>query len=72
MGLVARQEVIEWGSTPLFPWLTALEELPQLRALLQELLQLSTFDEQGRSECRGCSWKRWGGWDDDAGQRWSR
>ncbi|PRW18405.1 TBCC domain-containing 1 isoform A [Chlorella sorokiniana] len=49
MVLVARTEVIEWGSTPLFPWLAALEELPQLRALLQELLQLSTFDEQGRS-----------------------
>ena len=52
MGLVARSEVLEWGSTPLFPWLAALDELPQLRALLQELLQLSTFDEQGRSEWR--------------------
>ena len=58
MGLVARTEVVEWGSTPLFPWLAALEELPQLRALLQELLQLSTFDEQGRSECRGRSGAR--------------
>lgn len=53
MTLVPRGEVIEWGASPLAPWLNRLETLPALRAALQELLQISTYDEHGRSERGG-------------------
>lgn len=50
-GLTVRQEVLEFGSCPVCPWLAQVETLQAIRALLLELLQVSTFDEHGRSEC---------------------
>ena len=51
MTVAVRSEVIEFASAPTAPWLARIETLPALRALLQSLIQVSTFDEQGRSEC---------------------
>lgn len=59
--LEVRSEIIEFSSTPTAPWMLQLETLQSLRGALQELLTVSTFDEQGRSEpgvekvamCRG-------------------
>jgi hypothetical protein len=49
-GLSIRQAVLELGSCPVCPWLAQVETLQAIRALLQELLHASTFDEHGRSE----------------------
>ncbi|KAI3435495.1 hypothetical protein D9Q98_001561 [Chlorella vulgaris] len=48
-GLSIRQAVLELGSCPVCPWLAQVETLQAIRALLQELLHASTFDEHGRS-----------------------
>lgn len=69
MSLVPRTEVLEWGSSPLAPWLNNVPDLVALRALLTEFLQLSSFDEQGRSECRR---GRGSGSRVSNGQRWQQ
>jgi hypothetical protein len=48
--LVVRQEVLEFGSSPVSPWLNQVESLSAIRAILEELLRSSTTDDRGRSE----------------------
>lgn len=50
MALEVRSEVLEYGSLPMAPWLAQIESLQQIRAVILQLLQSSSRDEQGRSE----------------------
>lgn len=50
--LTVRSDVLEWGSVPTAPWLQQLDDAHGIRSVLLQLLQVSSFDEQGRSECR--------------------
>lgn len=43
-----RSEIIEFGGTPMAPWLLNLESLAAVRALAQNLLQVSYQDSDGK------------------------
>lgn len=52
MALHIRSEVIEYGSLPLAPWLSRLDSLGAIKALMDQLHQLASYDDvEGRSEC---------------------
>lgn len=48
--LVVRHEVLEFGSSPVSPWLNQVESLSAIRAILEELLRSGNIDDRGRSE----------------------
>ena len=54
--LVPRSEVLAFASVPSAPWLQQIETAAAIRAILQELLQVSSYDG-GRSKCccHGCA-----------------
>lgn len=43
-----RSEIIEYGGTPMAPWLLNLESLAAVRVLAQNLLQVSYQDSDGK------------------------